>query len=295
MTQAATVSLRPSSIRIFLIDGSPTGLRLVDKSKWVGRGLVFPRSGYAAAKGRLEFSKAGVYVLRGPSEMTGGERVYIGEGDPVRERLDSHARQKDFWTQGVVFTSTNDNLNKAHVQYLEACLVERAKSAGRAELENGNVPTRSSLSEPDQAEMQVFLDEMLVCLPLLGFSAFESPAERVQTERLLHARTGDVVAHGYESEAGFVVRAGSTARVTETNTTPAFVSSIRKELLESGVFEVIGDKWRLTKDHLFNSPSTASSVMLGRNTNGRVEWKDGRGRTLKELQEAEAQAAEDVA
>ena len=39
-------------------------------------------------------------------------------------------------------------------------------------------------------------------------------------------------------------------------------------------------------DYTFNSPSTAAGVMLGRSANGRVEWKDATGRTLKDLQTA---------
>jgi hypothetical protein len=109
-----------------------------------------------------------VYVLAGPSAETGQERVYVGEGDPVRPRLEQHAARKDFWTQAFVFTSEGQNLNKAHVQYLEARLVELAGEAKRCELDNGNQPQRPSLSEPDQAEVETFLAEMLLCLEVLA-------------------------------------------------------------------------------------------------------------------------------
>jgi len=64
-------------------------------------------------KGRAELEKTGVYVVSGPSVETGRERIYIGEGDPVRPRLANHATKKDFWTQGFVFISKDNNLNKA--------------------------------------------------------------------------------------------------------------------------------------------------------------------------------------
>ena len=44
----------------------------------------------------------------------------------------------------------------------------------------------------------------------------------------------------------------------------------------------------LTQDYTFSSPSMASSVVLGRTSNGRIEWKTTDGETLKELQEKEA-------
>jgi hypothetical protein len=46
--------------------------------------------------------------------------------------------------------------------------------------------------------------------------------------------------------------------------------------------------YRFTQDYSFSSPSTAAAVVLGRSANGRIEWKDAQGRTLKALQEAEA-------
>ena len=45
--------------------------------------------------------------------------LYVGEGDPIRPRLESHYAQKDFWTRAVGFTTTTaGQLNKAHVQFL---------------------------------------------------------------------------------------------------------------------------------------------------------------------------------
>jgi len=45
---------------------------------------------------------------------------------------------------------------------------------------------------------------------------------------------------------------------------------------------------RFTQDYLFSSPSIAASLIHGRSANGRIEWKDANGRTLKALQEVEA-------
>jgi len=52
------------------------------------------------------------------------------------------------------------------------------------------------------------------------------------------------------------------------------------------VLKVEGDALRLTQDYRFSAPSAAAAVLMGRNANGRLEWKDGSGRTLKEIQEA---------
>jgi hypothetical protein len=278
-------SPRGFSIRIFLADGSSTGLRLVEKSNWIGRGVVVPRSRFAEAKSRPEFGKAGVYVLAGPSPETGQERVYVGEGDPVRPRLEQHAAKKDFWTQAFVFTSEGQNLNKAHVQYLEARLVELAREAKRCELDNGNVPQRPSLSEADQAEVETFLAEMALCLPVLGLSAFErpGPAPRGTTFQL---RGRGVEAQGFEADDGFVVLAKSQASKDEVPSIHEYMRALRQDLIARQLLIPEGSRYTFVQDYTFSSPSTAAGVVLGRSANGRVEWKDQNGQTLKELQES---------
>jgi hypothetical protein len=42
----------PFSLRIFVADGDPDGLRIVDKSNWIGKALVFPRALLPQVKAR---------------------------------------------------------------------------------------------------------------------------------------------------------------------------------------------------------------------------------------------------
>ena len=56
--------------------------------------------------------------------------------------------------------------------------------------------------------------------------------------------------------------------------------------MKEGVLVQDGKQLRLTQDYLFPSPSTAAAVVMGRNANGRIEWKSENGLTLKEIQEA---------
>ena len=163
---------KPFSLRIFVADGDPDGLRVVERSNWVGKAIIFPRALLPRVKQREELGQTGVYLLLGPREDGEGEMLYVGEGDPVRPRLESHYAQKDFWNRAVCFVAPGQ-LNKAHVQFLEANLVRLAKAAKRVPLDNGNSPAEPSLSEADRADMQVFLENMLGMLPVLGVHAFE--------------------------------------------------------------------------------------------------------------------------
>ena len=88
----------PYSIRIFQLDGDPNGIRTIEKSNWTGQGLAFPRSLISEASKRKELKRTGVYVLLGESDSSSLPAIYIGEGDPILDRLKSHYSGKEFWT-----------------------------------------------------------------------------------------------------------------------------------------------------------------------------------------------------
>jgi hypothetical protein len=283
----ADSSKRGFSVRIFLPEGDPDGIKLVEKSNWTGVGLVFPRTLFSEARKRPELDRTGVYILEGPPQKAALPRIYVGEGDPGRPRLEQHIKSKEFWTRAVVFTSTDKRLNKAHVQYLEARLVKLAAEAKRCELENGNVPQLPTLSEPDTAEVDGFLSDILLCLPILGINVFEKAPVSVPKAIELHLKGKGVEATGFESPQGFIIRKGSGAVKEEVASIDAYLTRLRQELVEKGVLKNGQNGYVFSLDYVFTSPSTAGGVVLGRSTNGRTEWKDPSGRTLKVIQEAE--------
>lgn len=280
----------PFSLRIFVADGDPDGLRLVERSNWVGKAVMFPRALLPKVKQRDELSQTGVYLLLGPRDDGEGDMIYIGEGDPVRPRLESHYAQKDFWNRAVCFVAAPGQLNKAHVQFLESQLIRLANAAKRLPLDNANHPAEPSLSEADRADMQVFLENMLGMLPVLGIHAFEQAAAMPSMAVTMLACKGKgVVATGFEATQGFVVKAGSQAVGKSVPSMQQHVRSmfdLRQELIQNGVLQTDGDHYRFAQDYVFSSPSTAAAVVLGRSANGRVEWKDTTGRALKEIQAA---------
>ena len=167
----------PFTIRIFVPDGDPEGVRLIDRMNWTGHGIAFPREKWPTTKQRSEFSRTGIYILSGYEEGADDDlpTIYIGEGDVIRNRIDSHYQNKDFWDRAIVFTATNNSLNKAHVKWLEYALVDRATQAHRSKLDNGTEPAPPALSEAERADTDAFLSEILQILPLIGLRAFEIP------------------------------------------------------------------------------------------------------------------------
>jgi len=284
----------PFTLTIFVADGDPDGLQIVERTNWNGKAVVFPRATYADVRQRDEFSQTGVYLLLGPDEDSDRDMLYVGEGDLVRDRFNQHIVNKDFWTRAVFFVAGPGQLNKAHVKYLEHRLVDLGNRAKRVKLENGNAPSAPKLSESDRAAMDVFLGNMLGILPVLGVNAFEqSSAAAIATPSnpLLYCESSKGKGTGKDTPQGFVVLEGSLASLTEVPSMSKHlphISKLRKMLVENGVFVEDGKFYRMTQDYTFSSPSQATDVLFGTSTNGREAWRDASGRTLKEIQEAQA-------
>ncbi len=278
---------RGFTIKIF-VPGAADGLRIVEKSNWSGKGIICPRSIYPDSKGRPDFATTGIYILIGPTEQSDLPMIYVGEGDPVKPRLDSHYANKDFWTRAIFFVSKDKNLNKAHIQHIESRLVQLAQGAKRCVLDNGNLPSPPNMSEMDISEAEGFLDEILLCLPILGVNAFSKPEQAGNSKQLLHLKSTESEATGYEVADGFVVCKGSVARTTSTPSMHSHIQEIRQNLIDREIFTLSDNQYVLEQDYTFNSPSQAAGVMLGRNANGRVQWKTESGVTLKTQQEQNA-------
>jgi hypothetical protein len=136
------------------------------------------------------------------------------------------------------------------------------------------------------AIVESFLDELLLCFPVLGITIFEKPEAKPSSRQLLWLENKGVTAQGYESEDGFVVKSGSTAVVQTVESVPAHTLALRQELLASGILKQKDEGfYQLTQDYEFSSPSAAAAVLIGATVNGRDWWKTSDGTTLKQLQE----------
>lgn len=293
------------TVRLYLAEGVPTGILIAEIMNWTGHVLVAPRSKLAKALERPEASRTGLYILVGDDpDVPNKLRVYVGEGDSVIDRLKAHAKDtsKEFWGHAYIVTSKDANLTKAHVRYLESRLVDLAKSAERASVANGNEPGLKQLPESDIADMEFFLTQLQIVLPVLGIDLFRPkpthiaspvaphhlPAEpSIGISLTLFSKKLDVKASAVELDGEVTVYKGSQA--TKSTFISNIYGNLRQALIDDGTL-VFGDATRLlfAKDAVFASPSAAAAVILNRNSNGRVEWRlTGSGQTLKEWQEAQ--------
>lgn len=164
---------KPYTIRLFMPDGNPNSLKIIDKMNWTGIGLEVSRDSWSKHKNRKEFDQAGIYILFGYTEDSDLPIVYIGQGDGIRTRIDSHDKNKDFWDKVLVFISSNNGLNRAHITWLEWSLIKKAQEINRCKLDNNATPNEPVLTESEKADTQEFLNEILSILPLVEIRVFE--------------------------------------------------------------------------------------------------------------------------
>jgi hypothetical protein len=272
------------SLELYFIDGRPDGMLTAEVFNWTGHILMAPRTQISDALARKEARYTGTYLLLG--ERDGRPLAYIGEGDDISHRIKTHDINKDWWTSVVLVTSAANNLHKAHVQYLEARLIETARTVGRVALDNGNSPARPSLTEAAQANMEGFLDYLLMVLPALRVDMFlENKRPQTTTDAVAAPPpTVPVFAlsstrHGLHAvarlDAGeFIVEAGSLARADwESSQADHPYSRLHAELIGAGVLTPEGTHRRFAQSYAFKSPSAAAAVVFGRPANGQLEWK----------------------
>lgn len=277
------------TIQLFLVDGTPTGLRKATIHGWTGLTFVATGTTFAALTARPELDRTGIYILSGPdAEAVGGTRAYIGSANIVRERIKSSAAQREFWETAIAITTSDDDLSKGHVEYLEARLIQMATEANRVTLDNGTSPAgqRRRLPEADQANMEQFLANLKIILPVVGLDLLKpQPRAVAQISTPVEQRTvsdvkfeirhkSGVNAHAVEEEGEFVVLEGSEA-LKDTNYVQDVYAGLKRRLIDQGVLTetAAGDRFTFSKPYAFSSPSAAAAVVLDRNSNGRTEWK----------------------
>jgi hypothetical protein len=274
------------TIKLFLIDGDPNGRISCELSNWSGKAYKIPRIKIKDCNDRDDLISTGVYLLFGKNEQ-GKDQVYIGEAESILKRLHQQLNQKDFWNEAIVFISKDENLNKAHIKYLENRLHDIAKSSNRYTIDNSVNPTQSSISESDRAEMEEFIDYIKMLVNTLGHKVFDEKREIKQNQKQVSffiKATRGAEGQGEQTSDGFLVLKSSKAAAKVVNSLTSSLINYRNKLIEENVIVNKGEHYEFTDDFIFSSPSAAASIILGRNANGLTEWKNKEGVSLKEIE-----------
>jgi hypothetical protein len=285
-------------LTVYMIDGTEFGPRISEIGNWVGKAIYSSRASINKIIKRKEFDNPGVYCLKGdPNDEAFHERIYIGQAENIGSRLKTHLNdpKKDF-KEVIFFISKDELLTKTQITYLESRMVQLAIEAKTAEIDNGNSPSLPTLHEADISDMEYFLDQIKLILPLMGFSFLipstikteNSITNQKSTEKdkvIFKIKTRSFSAQMYESNQGYIVLKGSEAKKGLSKSTTETYRNLHRKLIETKILINNGDKLSFAEDAIFNSPSAASNMILGRNSNGFTEWVTEDGTTFKDIQE----------
>lgn len=273
--------MSPLTLELHFIDGLADGMLTAEVFGWTGHILVTPRTRISEALKRKESDFTGVYILIEDQEEV--PKIYIGESEVVASRIKSHDTKKDWWTKAIIITSEANKLHKAHVQYLEARLVEEAKSAKNSRLENHTHPNLPSLTEASRANMENFIEKILLVLPALRVDLFTTKAK---PEKIIDShKTADsdqifeltlkkegIVATAKIEDGEFVVQKGSLARGEFIGDHKGYFKLYVK-LVEQGILAEHEKQKVFTQSYAFSSTSAAGAICRGAPTAGPVAWK----------------------
>ena len=290
------------NFNLFLIDGEVTGRIKCTLSNWTGLAYKIPRSYLEKSKERQDLKQSGVYFLIEKNE-NGDDEVYIGQastrknGEGVLFRVIEHLKDNKYFSEVVILTTQNNSFGATEISYLENRFTNLALETGRYTVRNGNEPNIGNVTEEKESELEEFIQYSKMVLGVLGYKVFipilntkEKIIEKNQKESKFYLSRKSkksqqlIQASCIRTNEGFVILKGSMIEEIDSDAIPLAMKELRTKCKANK--EIFNGK--LTRNLLFNSPSYAAAFVLGMQTNGRVDWKDENGITLKELENLES-------
>lgn len=274
---------RGKTIQIYLIEGTPRGIKLADITSNIEQAIYIPRIKLNDASKRHEVSKPGVYFLFGEDDESAKPKAYIGKSKNCLDRINKHDYNKKFWNYAVLIVSKTDSFTPAHIEFLEQLAIEKARESNKYKLENEVNPRPFKVPETLEADLLDNFDTIKILLSTLGFTIFETIEKETKSKNLLYCRGKNVIAEGEYRDDGFVVFKGSKANLELSKTSGPTIVNLRRKLLNDEVLIQKGQVLEFKESYLFSSPSSAATQVLARNANGWTEWKDKNGKNLDSL------------
>lgn len=265
------------TIELFLVDGVADGIVTAELSNWNGKAIKIPRIEVRETK-REDITYPGIYFL-----FCEDNSVYIGEAENIQERLINHindfnyGKELYYWATAVCFVSKD--LNKALIRYLENKIVELSKNTDNYKILTKTTFKNTVLKESQIASMDEFIDNIKILIKTLGYSVIDEHNQKISNMQIFICKGNNAKAKGFPSSNGFTVLKDS---IFSDHTVPSFSTAslnLRKKLEEENI--IINNV--LQKDYEFSSPSAASTIVLGRPSNGNDDWKTPGNIKLKDI------------
>ena len=296
---------RGKSINLYLMDGDSGGRIKCTLANWTGVAYRIPRTDIEKCRNREDLKQSGVYLLFGVSDETGNPVVYVGQagsrknGEGLLNRLLEHKRNpdKDYWTEAVALTTTNNSFGQTEISYLENQFCSLAREAKRYDVQNSIEPTSGNITEEKECELEEFVEYAQLIIGTLGHKVFvpltkqesadtfgsedAADSEAFETElfltRKLRKPSFTVQGHAKRTSEGFVVLKGSVISPESTKNISLGIRARRKAA-------AVNNDHVLQEDVLCSSPSGAAAFVIGNAANGWEAWKTQDGTSLQDLE-----------
>ena len=283
---------KSTTINLILLDGTANGrIKCTIGSR---TGIIFriPRKDLSKCKGLDKLDNDGVYFLLG--EEDGKQKIYIGQagsrkvGKGILNRLNEHTRNadKNFWTDTIIFTTSENSFGATEISWLEHKFCNMAIKAGRFEVVNGNEPSPGNITEEKESVLEDHVEFAQLVLSAIGYKMFELPQKTstpppVKSDEEIFYLPRKIKRLGRSIDAmmkitstGYKVLAGSEVSTLDDSNLSANMKKLRHSKVANG---------KLIEDIEFSSPSSAAQFVIGSSINGLKEWKTRNGIPLKNL------------
>lgn len=132
---------------------------------------------------KADLEKPALYILIHREKR----KAYIGETDAFLTRLSQHITRKEFWTEALAFTSTDDSLSKTEVQYLESLTYDIAKSMNSYDLtENTIIPKAPHMNYMLKSKTEEFFKYVQYLTKFIGCDIFEKQKDKPVKREVVH-------------------------------------------------------------------------------------------------------------
>lgn len=235
--------------------------------------------------------QTGIYFLIGKDEESGKEAIYIGQailranGGAILTRLQEHKRNpdKDYFSEVIAITTTDNTLGATELNYLENKFTMRAVGANRFVVKNANTPNVGSFSEETESDLNEFIENVELIMGTLGYRPFtpfvSAPAQNsIIDDEIFYYKGNGFDAKCKVTDEGFVLLKDSTVLLNRKGSTGNSTIKAR-ESNESK----IDSNGKTQEDILFASASGAACFVVYGSINGKEVWKNANGQTMKDL------------
>lgn len=268
------------SIELFFVNGTAEGVITAELRNWSGKAIKIPRIEVGKYRNE-ELSYIGVYLLYCIDE-DGNEKIYVGESEDVEKRLKQHiadyekGKEVFYWNSAVAFV--DNRLDKAEIRYIENNFATEIFETNPERLLTKSTYNKTNLKDSQIAVAEEFTEHAKTLLDALGMKLVDVAPKAESKDQYLYCKGKESNAVGFISNNGFTVLKDS---IINKETAPSFINKAYCRLREKLIKDKIIVDYKFVKDYEFQAPSAASSVVLGRASNGKIEWKNKKGQNLK--------------